>query len=46
VKTVRERAEEDRAQKLEQLESGSLVICQMTDEERRRYAPQERPGGR
>jgi hypothetical protein len=40
VKTTRERAEEKRAEKLErvreQVESGSLVIRQMTDEERRR----------
>jgi hypothetical protein len=43
VKTTRERAEEKRAEKLErvreQVESGSLVIRQMTDEERRRYPP-------
>jgi hypothetical protein len=43
VKTVRERAEEKRAEKLklvrEQVQSGSLVIRQMTDEERRRYPP-------
>jgi hypothetical protein len=43
VKTARERAEERRAAKLalvrEQVESGSLVIRQMTDEERRRYPP-------
>ena len=43
MKTVRERAEEKRAEKLErvreQVESGSLVIRQMTDEERRRYPP-------
>jgi hypothetical protein len=52
VKTARERAEEKRAEKLErvreQVESGSLVIRRMTDEERRRYppvAPQpKRPG--
>jgi hypothetical protein len=41
VKTARERAEEKRAEKLErvreQVESGSLVIRQMTAEERRRY---------
>ena len=41
--TARQRAEEKRAEKLElvrlQVESGSLVIRQMTDEERRRYAP-------
>jgi hypothetical protein len=43
VKTTRERAEERREAKLElvkeQVESGSLVIRQMTDEERERYAP-------
>jgi hypothetical protein len=43
VKTPRERAEEKRAEKLErvreQVESGSLVIRQMTAEERRRYPP-------
>jgi hypothetical protein len=43
VKTARERAEEKRAEKLalvrEQVESGSLVIRQMTNEERRRYPP-------
>ena len=42
-KTPRERAEEKREAKLElvreQLENGSLVIRQMTDEERRRYPP-------
>jgi hypothetical protein len=54
VKSARERAEEKRAQKLalvrEQVQSGSLVIRRMTDEERRRYPPCEtpvrRPGGR
>ena len=52
VKTARERAEERRAEKLalvrEQVQSGSLVIRQMTDEERRRYPPRraqrKRPG--
>ena len=52
MKTARERAEEKRAEKLalvrEQVESGSLVIRPMTDEERRRYPPRrarpERPG--
>jgi hypothetical protein len=43
VKTARERAEEKRAEKLalvrEQVQSGSLVIRQMTDEERQRYPP-------
>ena len=50
-KTTRERAEEKREEKLEfvreQVENGSLVIRQMTDEERRRYPPRsgdsERP---
>ncbi len=41
--TVRARAEEKREEKLEsvreQVESGSLVIRQMTDEERRQYPP-------
>jgi hypothetical protein len=53
VKTTREKAEEKRAAKLdmvrEQVESGSLVIRQMTDEERRRYPPQAakpKPPGR
>jgi hypothetical protein len=44
VSTARERAEAKRAEKLalvrEQVESGSLVIRKMTDEERRRYPPQ------
>ena len=43
MKTTRERAEEKRQAKLdlvrEQHESGSLVIRQMTEEERRRYPP-------
>lgn len=43
MKTGRERAEEKRAEKLEvvrqQVQSGSLVIRQMTDEERRRFPP-------
>jgi hypothetical protein len=43
LKTTRERAEEKRLAKLalvrEQVQSGSLVIRQMTAEERRRYAP-------
>jgi hypothetical protein len=42
-KTMRERADEKREAKLElvreQVESGSLVIRKMTDEERRRYPP-------
>jgi hypothetical protein len=47
VKSARERAEEKRLEKLdlvrEQVENGSLVIRQMTDEERRRYAPRPAP---
>jgi hypothetical protein len=43
MKTARERAEEKREAKLElvreQVHSGSLVIRQMTAEERRRYPP-------
>jgi hypothetical protein len=43
MKTTRERAEEKRQEKLdlvrEQVESGSLVIRQMTDAERKRYPP-------
>jgi hypothetical protein len=43
MKTARERAEEKREAKLElvreQVESGSLVIRQMSDDERRRYPP-------
>jgi hypothetical protein len=43
MKTTRERAEEKRQAKLdfirEQLDSGTLVIRQMTDEERRQYPP-------
>ena len=54
VKSQRERAAEQRAQKLalvrEQVHSGSLVIRRMTDEERRRYPPRatpvKRPGWR
>jgi hypothetical protein len=46
VKSTRERAEEKRQEKLElveeQVQSGSLVIRQMTDEERQRY-PQVAP---
>jgi hypothetical protein len=42
-KTMRERAEQQRAAKLdlvdEQVDSGSLVIRQMTEEERERYPP-------
>ena len=48
VKTSRERAEEKRLAKLDlvrqQVESGDLVIRQMTEEERRRYPP--RPNAR
>lgn len=47
MKTARERAEEKRAEKLElvreQVENGSLVIRQMTSEERRRYPPRPEP---
>ena len=43
MKSARERAEEKREEKLEsmreQVQSGSLVIRQMTDDERRRYPP-------
>jgi hypothetical protein len=53
VNRTRERAEEKRAEKLaqvrEQVQSGSLVIRQMTAEERRRYppvAPRPKPTGR
>jgi hypothetical protein len=46
VKTARERAEEKRQEKLEyirqQLESGALVIRQMTEAERRQYPPRSR----
>ena len=49
VKTPRERAEK-LALVREQVESGSLVIRQMTDKERRRYPPRpaqpSRPGRR
>lgn len=53
MKTTRERAQERREEKLEsvreQVESGSLVIRRMTDEERRRYplraAKPKRRGG-
>jgi hypothetical protein len=48
MKTMRERAEEKRQEKLDkvrqQLENGSLVIRQMTDAERQRYPVQpQRP---
>ena len=54
MKTARQLAEAKRAEKLEevraQIASGSLVIRQMTDEERRRYPPipprPKRPGRR
>jgi hypothetical protein len=50
VKTTREKTEEKRAAKLElvreQVESGSLVIRQMTAEERRRYPPGPVPAER
>ena len=53
MKTTREKAEEKRAAQLdlvrEQVQNGSLVIRQMTDEERRRYPPRlvppKRPAG-
>jgi hypothetical protein len=47
MKSARERAQEKREAKLElvreQVESGSLVIRQMTAEERRRYPPRPEP---
>jgi len=47
VKTTRERAEEQRQAKLalvrEQVQNGSLVIRQMTAEERRRYPQRPSP---
>ena len=47
MKTTRERAEERRAEKLEaireQVDSGRLIIREMTSEERLKYAP--RPDG-
>jgi hypothetical protein len=47
VKTTRERAEEKRLEKLdlirEQVDNGTLVIRQMTDAERRRYAQPSTP---
>ena len=47
MKTTRERAEERRQEKLalvrEQLQSGSLVIRPMTEEERLRYPPRPAP---
>jgi hypothetical protein len=50
MKTGREKAEEKRQEKLaqvqEQVEDGSLVIREMTEEERRKYPPRpERPKG-
>jgi hypothetical protein len=50
MKSGREKAEEKRQAKLaqvqEQVDDGSLVIRQMTEEERRRYPPRpERPKG-
>jgi hypothetical protein len=50
MKTGREKAEEKRQAKLaqvqEQVDEGSLVIRQMTEEERRKYPPRpERPKG-
>ena len=50
MKTARERADDKREEKLElvrkQVESGSLVIRRMTDEERRRYLPRAAPANR
>ena len=53
MKTTRERAAEKREEKLalvrEQVANGSLVIREMTDEERRRYPPRTaapKPPGR
>lgn len=50
VKTAREKAEEARQAKLdlvrEQVQTGELVIRQMTDEERRRYPPRRRRSDR
>jgi hypothetical protein len=47
MKTARERAEEKRQEKLElvaeQVQTGQLVIRQMTEEERRRYPPLPSP---
>jgi dihydroorotase-like cyclic amidohydrolase len=50
VKTAREKAEEARQAKLdlvrEQVQTGELVIRQMTDGERRRYPPRRRRSDR
>ena len=50
MRTARERAEQKRQEKLElvreQLESGSLVIRQMTAEEHRQYPPRPAPPDR
>ena len=50
MKTARERAAEKRAEKLQvvqqQVESGSLVIRQMTDEERRQQPSRHDPSKR
>jgi hypothetical protein len=47
MKPVRQRAEERRQEKLalvrQQIEDGSLVIRQMTPEERAKYPPRTRP---
>lgn len=49
VKTQKERADERRKEKLasieEQIERGTLVVRQMTKEERKEHPPQERPAG-
>jgi hypothetical protein len=46
MKSQSERREEQRRERLaqmrEQIESGSLVVRQMTDDERRRYPPRAR----
>ena len=50
AKSARERAEEKRQEKLEnvrdEVEKGSLIIRQMTEEERRLYPPRPEPPGR
>jgi hypothetical protein len=47
VKTSRERVEEKRLAKLdlvrEQIESGALIVRQMTEDERRQYPPRPVP---
>ena len=50
MKSMSQRRDEQRGQKLEdvrrQVADGSLVIRQMTTEERKRYPPRERTGKR